>query len=136
MKKDTVNATKIRFDQKQDFLGAQVTGGSIFEAKLDRSHPIGYGYKNNTISLFRNTNIYLEPEKNSYDNPIQYTSTPLQSGYISEENYELLKNSVPFKTKKIGQGRVILFTDNTNFRGFWYGTNKLMMNAIFFGDMM
>ena len=135
-KKDTLEAKNIRFDQKGDFLGAQVTGGAIFEAKLDRSHPIGYGYKNDRISLFRNTNIYLEPEKNSYDNPIQYTNRPLQSGYISEENAALIKNSVPFKAKRMGQGRVILFTDNTNFRAFWYGTNKLMMNAIFFGQMM
>ena len=136
MKKDTLKAKNIRFDQKGDFLGAQVTGGAIFEAKLDRSHPIGYGYKNDRISLFRNTNLYLKPEKNSYDNPIQYTNNPLQSGYISEENAALIKNSTPFKAKRMGRGRVILFTDNTNFRAFWYGTNKLMMNAIFFGDMM
>ena len=136
MKKDTLKAKNIRFDQKGDFLGAQVTGGAIFEAKLDRSHPIAYGYKNDRISLFRNTNIYLEPEKNSYDNPIQYTNNPIQSGYISEENAQLIRNSVPFKAKRMGSGRVILFTDNTNFRAFWYGTNKLMMNAIFFGQMM
>ncbi len=136
MKKDTLKAKNIRFDQRRDFLGAQVTGGAIFEAKLDRSHPVGYGYKNNRISLFRNTNIYLKPEKDSYNNPIQYTNNPLQSGYISEENKKLIKNSVPFKAKRMGKGRVILFTDNTNFRAFWYGTNKLMMNAIFFGPMM
>ena len=136
MKKDTLKATNIRFDQRGDFLGAQVTGGAIFQAKLDRSHPVGYGYKNNRISLFRNTNIYLKPEKNSYDNPLQYTNAPLQSGYISEENAALIKNSVPFKAKRMGSGRVILFTDNTNFRAFWYGTNKLMMNAIFFGPLM
>ncbi len=40
---------------------------------------------------------------------------------------------------KIGtleKGKVIYFTDNTNFRAFWYGTNKLLMNAIFFGNEM
>jgi len=136
MKKDTLVAKNIPFDQKGDFLGAQVTGGAIFEAKLDRSHPVGYGYKNNTISMFRNTNIYLKPDKNSYNNPLQYTNSPLQSGYISEENAQLIKNSVPFKAKRMGKGRVILFTDNTNFRAFWYGTNKLLMNAIFFGQIM
>jgi len=136
MKADTLVAKNIRFDQRRDFQGAQVTGGAIFEANIDRSHPVNYGYKNNTISLFRNTNIYLKPDKNSYNNPIQYTSNPLQSGYISEENNKLIKNSVPFKTGRLGKGRVILFTDNTNFRAFWYGTNKLLMNAIFFGDMM
>ncbi|WP_431122524.1 M14 family metallopeptidase [Flagellimonas flava] len=135
-KKDTLVAKNIPFDQKNDFTGAQVTGGAIFETKIDRSHPINYGYKNDLLALFRNTNIYLKPEKNSYDNPIQYTSDPLLSGYISEENAELIKNSVPFKVKRLGKGRVILFTDNTNFRAFWYGTNKLLMNAIFFGGIM
>ena len=38
--------------------------------------------------------------------------------------------------QKMGSGRVMVFTDNTNFRAFWYGTNKLLMNAIFFGDKM
>lgn len=135
-KKDTLVAKNIPFDQKNDFTGAQVTGGAIFEAKIDRSHPINFGYKNDRLALFRNTNIYLKPEKNSYDNPIQYTNDPLLSGYISEENSKLIKNSVPFKVKRLGRGRVILFTDNTNFRAFWYGTNKLLMNAIFFGQMM
>ena len=135
-KKDTLVAKNIPFDKKVDFRGAQVTGGAIFEAKLDRSHPVNFGYKNNTLALFRNTNIYIEPDENSYNNPIQYTSNPLLSGYISEENEVLLKNSVPFHVSKMGKGRVIVFTDNTNFRAFWYGTNKLLMNAIFFGDMM
>jgi len=43
MKKDSMVAKNIAFDQKGDFLGAQVTGGAIFEAKQDRSHPINYG---------------------------------------------------------------------------------------------
>ncbi|NJB37482.1 M14 family metallopeptidase [Croceivirga sp. JEA036] len=136
LKDTTLKATNIPFDKRRDFRGAQVTGGAIFEAKLDLSHPIAYGYKNDKISMFRNTNIYLKAEENSYENPIQYTSNPLQSGYISEENEALIKNSVPFKAKRLGSGKVILFTDNTNFRAFWYGTNKLMMNAIFFGDSM
>ena len=135
-KKDTLVAKNIPFDKKGKFLGAQVTGGAIFNTKLDRSHPINYGYKNADLALFRNSNIYIKPDKNSYNNPIQYTGNPLLSGYISEENNELIKNSVPFQVKRLGKGRVIAFTDNTNFRAFWYGTNKLLMNAIFFGQMM
>ncbi|MEP3211368.1 MAG: M14 family zinc carboxypeptidase [Maribacter sp.] len=135
-KKDTLVAKNIPFDKKGDFLGAQVTGGAIFQTKLDRSHPINYGYKNNNLAMFRNTNIYVEADKNSYNNPILYTANPLLSGYISEENQELVKNTVPFQVRRLGKGRVIAFTDNTQFRAFWYGTNKLLMNAIFFGDMM
>jgi hypothetical protein len=135
-RKDTLEARDISFEQKSDFLGAQVTGGAIFEAKQDRSHPINFGYKNDKVSLFRNTNVYIEPDKDSYNNPIRYTNQPLQSGYISEENLEMIKGSVPFKVERLGKGRVILFTDNTNFRAFWYGTNKFLMNAIFFGKIM
>lgn len=135
-KKDSLVARDVAFDEKNEYLGAQVTGGAIFEADIDRSHPVNYGYKNDKISMFRNSNIYIEPQKDSYDNPIQYTSDPLLSGYISEENAELIKKSVPFRVKRLGKGRVILFTDNTNFRAFWYGTNKLLMNAIFFGNLM
>jgi hypothetical protein len=29
-----------------------------------------------------------------------------------------------------------LFTDNTNFRAFWYGTNRLLMNAIYMSNKM
>ncbi len=135
-KKDTLVGKNVNFEQKRDFRGAQVTGGAIFEAKLDLTHPINFGYKNENISLFRNTNVYITPNKHSYNNPIVYTNDPLLSGYISEENLELLKNSVPFQVQGLGKGKVVAFTDNTNFRAFWYGTNKLLMNAIFFGEMM
>ena len=135
-RKDTLVAKNVSFEQKRDFSGAQVTGGAIFEAELDLSHPINFGYKNNNLALFRNTNVFIEPDKDGYNNPITYANNPLLSGYISEENLELLKNSVPFQVQRLGKGRVIAFTDNTNFRAFWYGTNKLLMNAIFFGEMM
>jgi hypothetical protein len=133
-KKDT--ASGIRFDQRGDYKGAQVIGGAIFNTKIDRSHPIAFGYKNNELPMFRNTTFFVEADKDSYNNPIKYTSNPLLSGYISTKNLELLKNTVPFKTKNLGRGQVIYFTDNTNFRAFWYGTNKLLMNAIFFGEEM
>ena len=82
--------------------------------------------------------MILKADKRSYNNPIQYTSNPLLSGYISKENARIIPNTVPFKVqrKRGSNGRVIIFTDNTNFRAFWYGTNKLLMNAVFFGNQM
>ena len=78
----------------------------------------------------------MKPDKNSYNNPINYTKNPLLSGYISNKNLLELKNTSMFKIGNLGRGKVIYFTDNTNFRAFWYGTNKLLMNAIFFGNAM
>lgn len=130
------NATGVRFDQKRDWEGAQNIGGAIFNTRIDRSHPINFGVAGNSLPMFRDTSIFIKPNANSYNNPIQYTNTPLLSGYISEEKLELLKRSVPFQTQGKGEGRVIIFTDNTNFRAFWYGTNRLLANAIFLSKAM
>ena len=136
LKKSSLIADEISFEQKRDFQGAQNIGGAIFEASIDRSHPINFGYKNDKIALFRNTSIFMEADKNSYNNPIRYTKNPLLSGYISKPKLDSLSNTVPFKVTRLKRGKVISFTDNTNFRAFWYGTNKLMMNAIFFREEM
>ena len=136
LKMNELTAKDVSFGERGDFKGAQVIGGAIFEAKLDRSHPIAFGYKDNKIAMFRNTTIFIEADEESYNNPIKYTENPLLSGYISKPNLDSIASTVPFKHKSLGRGEVMLFTDNTNFRAFWYGTNKLLMNAIFFGDEM
>lgn len=129
-------AKKVSFEQADDYRGAQLISGAIFETKLDLSHPINFGMPRNTMPIFRNTSIIIEPNKNSFNNPIQYTKNPLISGYVSKQNLELLKESVPFQSIKKGDGKIIVFTDNTNFRAFWLGTEKLLWNAIFFSNLM
>ncbi|WP_445750207.1 M14 family zinc carboxypeptidase [Polaribacter sp.] len=133
-KRDSIK--NVSFENRSLQSGAQVIGGAIFEATIDRSHPINFGYKNDKIALFRNSTLFIKPDKISYNNPIQYTSNPLLNGYISKENAKVIPNTIPFKAQRLGSGRVLVFTDNTNFRGFWFGTNKLLMNAIFFGSEM
>ena len=136
LKTSKLEAKEITFEQADDYKGAQEIAGAIFETKLDLSHPINFGMPRNTLPIFRNTSIMIEPNKNSYNNPIQYTKTPLISGYISKEKLALLKETVPFQSIKKGDGNIIVFTDNTNFRAFWLGTEKLLWNAIFFSKLM
>ncbi len=124
------------FEQRGRYRGAQVIGGAIFEVEIDRSHPVTFGYSNDKLPLFRNTTIFLKPDEQRANNPLTYSTNPHMSGYISKENLSALSGSSAFKTQRNGLGRVSYFTDNTNFRAFWYGTNKLMMNAIFFEDQM
>ena len=133
---NNMNAKDVNYEDRGKFSGAQVIGGAIFNTKLDKSHPINFGIKSNYLPTFRNNTIFMKPDKNSFNNPIKYTSNPLLSGYISKENTELLKKSVPFKIKRHGSGKIFLFSDNTNFRAFWYGTNRLLMNSIYLSSKM
>lgn len=78
----------------------------------------------------------MEKAKGAYANPMVYGSAPLLSGYIRKSNYEKLKNTSALGVSVIGKGRVIGFTEAVTFRAFWYGTNKLLMNAIFYGPFI
>ena len=116
--------------------GARGTFGAIFKANLDVTHPIGYGYSEKEIYTFRNDNFFLEPSPNPYANPLVYTSDPLASGYLHPSNLPGVKESAVIRISGVGRGRIIGFADNPNFRAFWFGTNKLFMNSIFFGAMI
>ncbi len=113
--------------------GAQYIGGAIFETRMDLTHPICYGYSSNELPVFHRGTAFMEWTKNQYATPVRYSLNPLLSGYISSENEQVMSNSAAVVVGRNGRGRVICMGMNPNFRAFWYGTNKLFMNAIFFG---
>lgn len=115
---------------------AQETSGAIFEADADLTNPILYGYTSAKVPLFKSNNIYIQKATGAYSNPLVYGNAPLLSGYITKPNLDKLKNSSVLGTSALGRGRVIGFTENMAFRAFWFGTNKMLMNAIFLGPMI
>ena len=78
----------------------------------------------------------VEATDNLSSSPAKYTDEPLLSGYISAANLEAIKGTSTVRVSALGRGRVVSLVDNPNFRAFWYGTNKLMMNAIFFARVV
>lgn len=135
--KSTLDSTKsINYVTREQIDGAQQMNGAIFKAEADLSHPLAYGYDQPNISLFKANKVYMERSKNPYATPFYYTGTPLQSGWVSRDNYETIKNSAAVIVNTVGNGRVISIADNPNFRAFWLGGSKLMMNAIFFGRLI
>ncbi|PKV76109.1 M14 family metallopeptidase [Pontibacter ramchanderi] len=135
--RDTASkVARIDFANAAPTEGAQSVGGSIYEVDLDTSHPLGFGFTNRKLPVYRNSTTILTPAKNPYSTVAQYTKDPWLSGYVSKGNLRKISNSAALLVSDQGQGRVILFADNPNFRGTWYGTNKLFFNAIFFGSVI
>lgn len=114
--------------------GAQVIGGAIFNMEIDNTHPLAYGYDQKTLPVFKRGTLFLEPAIKAISNPFKYSTNPLLSGYVSDENLKQISGSPAVSISTFGEGKVIGFTDDHNFRAFWYGTNRLFINAIFFGD--
>lgn len=133
VKSPTDSTQKLSYTQREQVDGAQQMNGVILGAEADLSHPLAYGYTQKTISLFKANKVYLEKSKNPYASPFYYGAKPLQSGWLSKENQEAVKNSAAVIVSVVGNGRVINIADNPNFRAFWLGGSKLFMNAIFFG---
>ncbi|MDX1941753.1 MAG: M14 family metallopeptidase, partial [Saprospiraceae bacterium] len=127
------NAGRRAYGKMQEDFGASSIPGSIFEAQLDLSHPLCFGLHRDKMPVYREGNFFVEPAKNIYATPLVHTANPLLSGYANKNNLEGIKNSAYITVTGVGGGKVINFADNPNFRAFWFGTNKLFMNAIFLG---
>ena len=132
--KPSADSTRIlTYVDREQVQGAQRMSGAIFKADVDLSHPLAYGYTRPYVSLFKANSVFMEKSKNPYATPFYYKNAPLQSGWLSKQNYEIMKNSAAVIVNTVGSGRVISIADNPNLRAFWLGGSKLMMNAIFFG---
>ncbi|MEM6857806.1 MAG: M14 family zinc carboxypeptidase [Pseudomonadota bacterium] len=114
-----------------------VIGGAIFATDLDTSHPLGFGYSDRDLAVHRNVDFALiRPETNPYAVPVQYTDSPLLTGYASQRRQEEIGGSPSVIAERMKRGTVILMADNPVFRGTFAGTEKLLMNAIFFSDLI
>ncbi len=135
--KKEAKMSRLDFEKAQATEGAKGINGSIFEMDLDITHPIGFGYTSRKMPVYKNGTTMLEPSTNPYNTIGQYTANPLISGYISKENLKKLGSNVAsILVSSEGAGRIIMFADNPNFRGTWYGTNKLFFNALFLGSLI
>ncbi len=128
---------RLPYADASEHIGRERVGGAIFEIDLDLTNPLGFGYHKSKIPVYRNSNVWLAPSKNPYATVAKYTENPHIDGFISQDNMNMyLKKSASLIVSPVGSGRVILFADNPNFRGSWYGTNKLFFNALFFGSQI
>lgn len=107
--------------------------GSIFSVRLDLTHPLCYGYTRNILPVFKSGTSAANRTADIYSNPAVYTADPLLSGYCTKENSDRLKGTA---FVSVHRSRIISIFDNTNFRAVWYGTNKIFLNAVFFGQLL
>ena len=110
-----------------------LVSGAIFSASIDTTHPLGFGFNGDHLAFCRTNRILLKPAKSPYETPAVYTATPLRSGYANEANQKAIANSAAVLALTQGNGVVIALPDDPNFRGFWYGGNRVFFNALFYG---
>ena len=128
----TKRLTGVYANQPNDNQAQQIPG-SIFETRLDLTHPLCYGYNKDILPVFISGTTIALKDAGVYNNPVVFTQNPLLSGYCTKENIARFKGA-PFAS--VHGSRIISLYGNTNFRAIWYGTNKIFMNSVFFGQLL
>ena len=114
-----------------------VIGGAIFATDLDITHPLGFGFADRDLPVHRNVSFTLmRPEGDPYAVPVQYTEDPLLTGYASQRRRDEIGGTPSVVAQRMKRGAVILMADNPVFRGTFAGSEKLLMNAIFFSGLI
>ena len=114
----------------------KVLGGAIVSADADLTHPLAFGTHLSQQHVLMKGKSVLKPTKQAYDSPLQATEAVRAAGFVSDYWVEKLQNAPLVTAQRQGQGSVIKFGFNPNFRAFWYGTQRWIINAIFLSDLI
>lgn len=134
-KKDTVAESKHYADFEAD-QAKRILGGAIVTAKADLSHPLAFGTLNETQYPLLKGDVVLSESENPYATPLRLAKEVEAAGYVSDYWQEKLTEKPLITADRLGRGSVIQFGFNPNFRGFWYGTQRWLINAIYLADLV
>ncbi|MEM9555379.1 MAG: M14 metallopeptidase family protein [Acidobacteriota bacterium] len=124
------------YGQRDADAARDLVSGALVEVELDLTHPLAFGYHRDRLTVFRRGTRVLPPARDPYSAVAVYTASPLVAGYASSENLGRLAGTPALLADRLGRGTVVRFGDNPAFRGVWHGTEKLVLNALFFGDLV
>jgi hypothetical protein len=123
--------TGMTYKDQEALKAKQRIAGAVFETYLDISHPLAFGYTSTTLPMFRNSALVMRQPDKPFITVASYVKSPLMAGYSADELQKVISGSAAIVSHNFGKGKVIGFATNVNFRGVWYGTSRLMSNAIF-----
>lgn len=136
LRKMDPSSALLPYDQLDEAWRSSSIPGSIFMNQIDLTHPLGWGYQRREIPVFRRGNDFWDFPENKQAAPLTYTASPYLSGFVPSRIMPKAGLSAGIVVNQIGRGRVICFADNPVFRAFWFGSNRLLMNAIWFGRLI
>jgi len=126
----------IPYINRSDEAAIHSVAGVILNAEADITHPLGYGYQNPDIPVFKTGTRVAEIPAGQYTAPVKFVQKPWMSGYISKKNLDRISGAPVVTIIRSGNGRVISFMESPNFRGIWMGTHKMVANSVFFGGII
>ena len=133
-KEKSVEEKLRKFGDREKERQNRTIAGAILRTVVDNTHPLAFGF-DERLPVLNRTSPILELSEQG-DNVIYYPEEGIKlGGYILEETEKKLAHTAYLIRQRKGQGYVVLFAESPIFRGFWDATNRLLLNAVFFGNV-
>ncbi|MEZ6196859.1 MAG: M14 family metallopeptidase [Planctomycetota bacterium] len=111
----------------------RLVAGTIYRGLIDASHPLGFGYEDGELFLFKTSSAVMPRDAQDYADVVVYPKeSPRMAGYASAANDARIAGTAAVNLRRLGRGAVVRILDDPAFRGYWLGTTRMFMNAIFF----
>ncbi|MDY0956014.1 M14 family zinc carboxypeptidase [Stenotrophomonas rhizophila] len=130
------DAARRAFGDQRDIAAIERVSGNILSAQVDTSHPLGFGLPRTQLAINKENGIRFKPSRNPFSTVVRVDETPRVNGYLSETNRNRVAGAAWLLVSPQGQGNVVLFADDPAHRKYWHGTERLLLNAIFFGNQL
>lgn len=135
-KKDSEPPVRKAYAEYEHDEAERIIGGAIVSAHADLTHPLSFGLHQNMQYVMLQGNAVLNKADNSYVTPMVADEKALAAGYISQEKQNQINGSSLLIAERFGKGSLIKFAFNPNFRGYWRGTQKWLINSIYFSQLI
>lgn len=131
---DEAASERLDFGTQRDQFALRRVSGNILSADIDLSHPLAFGLQHRAIQVNKETGLVLDAGPNAYLNVVRIDDRPRVNGYLSAANLARVAGSSFAQVVPSGQGNVVLFADDPVHRKYWHGTERLLLNAVLFGN--
>jgi len=129
-------AARRAFGDQRDIAAIERVSGNILSADVDTTHPLGFGVPRRQLAVNKENGLSFQPSRNPFSTVVRIDEAPKVNGYLSERNRSRVAGAAWLLVSPQGQGNVVLFADDPAHRKYWHGTERLLLNAIFFGNQL
>lgn len=110
--------------------------GAFLRVNLDPESWLSFGMDSSVPALFTGGTVFLSGPPVKTVGRLADEKTLRLSGLLWPEARARIANSAYLTQESHGGGQIILFADDPDFRGYFWGTRRLLVNAILYGPGM
>ncbi len=127
---------RLDFAARRDTLAEQRSAGNLVSVDVDTTHPLAFGLPQRAGFVHKETDVTLAPLPDAFSNVVRIDDDPLVNGYLGADLRAALAGTVWAQVARVGSGNVVLFADDPAHRKYWLGTERMLVNALFFADQL